>query len=641
MSSNILVPDPILLGKSQKSIPYFHSPISPATTKISSHKRLILNQMSDFSSPSNQGSFPFGSPHSTTSSINNSPPMKRKRGRPPKADSLTNRITSTMNISVNTSPLSNSPTAESNSNQITRRNNPDFYTSILKVSPTSKTPSQKKKRRSTSSQRQNSTDDFSNLSSPTDLSPNKKSKLNGHNNHKGDISLITPLSAAINGSTFTPYHQINSKTLDNISFITQSNIPHSSTSNSSFSNYNTPPSSTIKAQFDTDANQLYSPTPKAHKSPANSMVNPSSMMLEMNKNLLPPVSIHSNHSIDVVASKGKSPETKKKSPSPKTVYKDETMNEAEKPKLASSSSEFLLKLTVDDSGKAVLSNDFFQSLTGEVKQEELKSNKTSPAPLHKVDDNEYTTIKEQTAFRPKLTHANSVIGIEAQHFPVLGNDAPVDLHQDGSKTPQQQQHGVISSQSNMLRRHNSDFTGLNTGNVINASSSLNAINEGVDEYSQINHMPQLPQTPKIKDNFLFTSTGLTPSLMIGNNNLTFNLTPQFNSMMYSMMNINSPQLKRSLNNSQFLLNQDFFMNLAPTNGTTNTNSNNQNTINMTDLLSLGNTNPASGKSDTNERIQQDQTESQMAPPSSSSSTSNDESGDARLALKKIIHVKRK
>lgn len=672
MTSNILISDPVLLGKSQTSIPFFHSPITPASTKSSSHKRQILNHMSDFS-PSNQGSFPFGSPNSTTSSINNSPPMKRKRGRPPKADSLTNRITSTMNISVNTSPLSNSPTAESNSNQITRRNNPDYYTSILKVSPTSKTPTQKKKRKSShglpSHQRQNSTGDFSNLSSPTDLSPNKKSKSNNHISRQGDNLFVTPLSAAINGSTFTPYHQINSKTLDNISFITQSN---STSSNSSFNQYNTPPSSTVKPQFDNGANQLYSPTPKADNAQAalangfnaNNIVNPSILLghgeFEMNKNLLPPVSIVSNTvTIDEVASKQQTKsnpaEKKRKSPkisrdpSPKTVQKVEKVLEDEKPKESATNTQFQLKLTVDDSGKAVLSNDFFQSLTGsQVKKEEVKTttqsidtSKRSITPEPKVNENEYTTNSREQSFKPRLTHANSVIGIETQHFPELAfkseNEASVDFNQDQSKYSQQQLQGVFPPQGNALRRHNSDFTGLNIGGGFNASSSLIPITEGMDEYSQANNLPQLPQTPKIKDNFLLASTGLTPSLMIANNNLTFNLTPQFNSMMYSMMNINSPQLKRNFNHSQFLLNQDFFMNLAAP----NSNSNNQNTINMTDLLSLGN-NAAHAKLENSDRILQDKIEQpEMAQVSSSSSNSNDESGDARLALKKIIHVKRR
>ncbi|CAN3377216.1 hypothetical protein DIURU_003531 [Diutina rugosa] len=62
--------------------------------------------------------------------------VKRKRGRPPKATSLTNKITTTLNIAINTPPMSKIPQAESNSQMIVKRGCPDFFTPLMRVSPT-------------------------------------------------------------------------------------------------------------------------------------------------------------------------------------------------------------------------------------------------------------------------------------------------------------------------------------------------------------------------------------------------------------------------------------------------------------------------------------------------------------------------
>lgn len=70
-------------------------------------------------------------------SVNLSTP-KRKRGRPPKPNNFSNKITKTINISINTSPLSNSPDAENNSNQIVKRGIPDIFTPTMRVSPNSR-----------------------------------------------------------------------------------------------------------------------------------------------------------------------------------------------------------------------------------------------------------------------------------------------------------------------------------------------------------------------------------------------------------------------------------------------------------------------------------------------------------------------
>lgn len=78
----------------------------------------------------------------------NVPPVKRKRGRPPKALSLTNKITTTLNIEVNTSPLKlRIPQAETNSNNLLKRGAPDFFTPLMRVLPSLR----KRKRKSSTS----------------------------------------------------------------------------------------------------------------------------------------------------------------------------------------------------------------------------------------------------------------------------------------------------------------------------------------------------------------------------------------------------------------------------------------------------------------------------------------------------------
>lgn len=446
---------------------------------------------------------------------NTSPPMKRKRGRPPKADSLSTRITTTMNINVNTSPLNSSPTAESNSNLITRRKNPDYYTSILKVSPNklssplkSSSPLKKRSKSKTG------------LISPSNDSPTKKHKLNDQ--------LVTPYSSTNHNTPFN--HHINSKTLDNISYITHSDI------------YNTPPSLQSVPHHQYQINHHPAPPPpKFNRSSSQPMLNPSMLIPnEFDKNLLPPVSI---------ASKEKN---------------DQKVDQKTDPKPEKKDNGFQLKLTVDDSGKAVLSNDLFKR-----------------------------SLSETNLSGPATTN-------------------PPSTSTDTSTGP------------NLLRRHNSDFTGINTSNVY--APNLNSINEhDSSPLDKLNNkssiLPQLPQTPKIKENYLYSSTGLTPSSNFLSNNLSFNLTPQFNSMMYSMMNINSPQLKISSNNQQFLSNQDFFMN--------QNNSPINNTINMNELMSLTHDSSIKDSKISDEEV------------NTSTSNSNDENGDAKSALKKIIHIKRK
>lgn len=564
------------------------------------------------------------------------PPVKRKRGRPPKAGSLNDKITSTMNININTLPLHGSPTAELNSNQIVKRGIPDCFTPVMKVSPSARIKKRSRKRSEAL------------LLLPAENSPSKKLKPTRHLSQP-DLGMATPLLAAINGANFTPYSQINSRTLDNISLITQLDL----------SVYNTPLLA-IRSHFP-GHNPQYTPS----YDPSRSFLTPQSVQDYgkitsgysvvpspgfgglLDRNLLPPVSIAAKSPTRRPKKARKSPpqpiqhlsqaplpqpslpqnlllqtsliqrslrppqlqqlqqhQHAEQSRIPQTQQLESlqsqllqslvphTLSQASSPKDA-----FLMKLMIDELGKAVLSKDFFNDPFAE-----------APKPSK-------TVIPEET-FKPKLTHSKSAIGIEAQYLQLANFDFPTEpLDQSSSLNDD------FGQQPAMLRRFNSDYTGASSlaamgGSLASISESFN------DERPQ-----QPPQTPKVKENYLFLSTGLTPSSNTANNNLIFNLTPQFNSMMYSMMHINSPQLKKFLNNPQTFLNQDFFMNQqaqAPA----------LLTINMTDLMGMG---PCSSSSAPRpEKID--------PTPSLSSASSNysipEDSGDARLALKKIIHVKR-
>ncbi|KAK6457216.1 uncharacterized protein RJT20DRAFT_37913 [Scheffersomyces xylosifermentans] len=690
-----------------------------------------------------------------------SPPMKKKRGRPPKASSLTNKITTTLNINVNTSPLSSSPTAESNSNQIVKRGAPDFFTPLMRVSPTSRT---KRKRKNSSS---------SSLgSSPTLTKKNKSSasfssglgKNMNHNQSQMTNMLVTPLSTAINGSTFTPYHQINAKTLDNISMITSdhSNIHstnssspmlggnmHSLASGGPVPYYNTPPSSTVKNQFPNylntpnfDSSKIDFATPSQDESnQRNSIIvnqaylngtptplgdrqdsrNSDQQVSPTNDNLLPPVSLHSsgNNSTGKNVYSNGSPyrnTSTSSSGSSVSLHSSTTTlsaNNSRKSTLAnvkeeedhdvsaatslnstvgnsritkdfslssSSSNDFSLKLTIDDSGKAVLS-DFFNmdqkptdtntSTIEEAKVSESAAtavNSSVSAPEPEIGS-QFLNRKAQTpppVLKSRLTHVNSVIGIEAQYM--SGSLSPALAVENT-----EEQSSAMQNRPNLLRRHNSDFTGVAASSILTQQSNpMASINENYYSGNSQLQVPsngvQLPQTPNYKENYLYSNTGLTP-----NSNLTFNLTPQFNSMMYSMMNINSPQQKKGLHNSQqFFMNQEFFMNGGASNdgsammdqsgNSTQQSFNSQDyaqdqmqqelmeqqsqqqqdqqhqqqqaSVNVTDLMS--------SQQEKEIAVEIKPTSDSIPSSVSSESVSNSEdSGDARLALRKIIHVKRR
>lgn len=512
-------------------------------------------------------SFPFPSSSSPTSSINVTPSAKKKRGRPPKADSLSNKITTTLNINVNTSPMCNSPTAENNSNMIVKRGAPDVFTPLMRVSPNSK------RKRSKSSMSVESSA--------------------GQKKLKHEL-MVTPLSGAIDGSTFTPYHLINSQTLDNISMITQSNSRDNVQSNG----YGSPPLKSLNILY-RQPDMLSTPSihnpknvfPTPTSSSAKSIVN-SSYMFFGNENYVPETTEKTNN------------ETKNLLP-PVAITKE--IVPVSKP--LENNNDFQLKLTIDDLGKAVLSNDFFQS--NDVKKNEKKQPKVSNVELFEQKFSE-SPIKEMD-----LARIDSTIGLEtnqvSQNYKRFAISAK---NEDGDKSV---------SHPGILRRHHSDITGVSS-NALSSASNLTSINEYTNDSLPEKTHSQLPQTPKQKDNY-FLSTGLTPS------NLNFNLTPNFNSMMYSIMSINSPQQKKNINNSQFLSNQEFFM--SGVSGGHQVQSPQQppiqNTVCMTSLM----TNGSKPKRSLDGAL----------PPSSltssTASSASDDSGDARLALKKIIQVKKK
>jgi hypothetical protein len=196
---------------------------------------------------------------------------------------------------------------------------------------------------------------------------------------------------------------------------------------------------------------------------------------------------------------------------------------------------------VDDSGKAVLSGNFI----------DMPASTSKPSPT----SNESTNLVKNAASlkipkQPKLTHANTVIGIES-----FGQES-------SSSQIQLSESGLGSASSPNLRMNHDSF-------------ALQAISENGAHSG-------LPQTPNLSKDFMF-STGLTPG-----SGLLLNLTPQFNSMMNSMMSFQSPNFKKQWNEE-----------LA-----------NSSTISMNELISI---------SKRKEEI--------------------DDSGDAKLALKKMINVK--
>ncbi|CAH2353009.1 hypothetical protein CLIB1423_09S00782 [[Candida] railenensis] len=592
-------------------------------------------------------------------------PIKRKRGRPPKAGSLSNQITSTMNINVNTSSTLSSPTAELNSRMMVKRGfAPDILNPSMIVSPSPR-PRKKSRKGSTSSSQHSDYSPHSTSSSiPLGFNVQQQQKqfqqqqqlqnqqLQASSNYNNFVITNTPLSQAINGMAFTPYNQINSKTMDNISMITQdANFgPSNGMNNIHLPVYNTPPSSasSIKSQFQTNywnspsflnqtparagvptANSLPTPTPSLVKSNSvsNASVNKDS---PSNKNLLPAAAIVRKEQEKKDSSLENSSQRQEHM---QQQQQQQPQQEQQQEDYLLHSNDFILKLMVDESGKAILSDDYF-------------SNQKENENIYAKKDND-----DQIIFKPRLGHANSVIGIE--QYP--------DQSQESD-----QQHRSKSDDNPALSKSKS-------------VSTLSCVAE-----SSTPSEPALvpPTTPKLKDNYLLSaSTGFTPNI-----NLAYNLTPHFNSLMYSMMN-NSPQAfaqhqrNKSINAAQLFKSdgQDFFTGSATSNGAKKENSqenldassdsdeDTSKTVNLCDLMNLNgggankviipNTSSAiqsttltqacSTSTSSSSSVNSSAVSSTFPPLSFNTNSSGfvndamfDDPGDARLALRKIIHVKR-
>lgn len=119
---------------------------------------------------------------------------------------------------------------------------------------------------------------------------------------------------------------------------------------------------------------------------------------------------------------------------------------------------------------------------------------------------------------------------------------------------------------------------------------------------------------------MYVSTGLTP---------IFNLTPQFNSLMNSVMSLNSPQYRKGMN--PFLVNQEIFTSEQ------NLQAPHQIPITLSHIHHLENLteHPSEEKEQTAVDAEVDSEEINI-----NSGASSDESGDARLALKRVMYVQR-
>lgn len=471
----------------------------------------------------------------------------------------------------------------------------------------------------------------------------------------------TPLSQAINGMSFTPYNQINLKTMDNISMITQdanfgppNGMNNGTTMNGHLPIYNTPPSSasSIKSQFQTNywnspsflnqtpvragaptTNSLPTPTPSLVKSNSvlNASVNRDSVS---NKNLLPAAAIVRKEQEKKDIPLENSLQQQEQLQQQQQQLQLQPQQEQQQDDYLFHSNDFILKLLVDELGKAILSDDYF-------------SNQKENENIYAKKEND-----DQIIFKPRLGHANSVIGIE--------------------QYPDQQQE-----QEQQQQRFKTDSTP-----VLLKSKSVSTLSCVAENSTPSEPVLVPPTTPKLKDNYLLSAlTGFTPNI-----NLAYNLTPQFNSLMYSMMN-NSPQAfaqhqrNRSINAAQLFKNdgQDFFTGSATANG--NKKENNQEnldassdsdedaskTVNLCDLMNLNgggankviipNTSSAiqsttltqacSTSTSSSSSVNSSAVSSTFPPLSFNTNSSGfvndamfDDPGDARLALRKIIHVKR-
>lgn len=514
-------------------------------------------------------SFSVSSSSLTLGNLSTPPSVKKKRGRPPKPTSLSNKITTTLNIIVNTSPLYNSPTAENNSNMIVKRGAPDIFTPLMRVSPTSR---RKRSRKSS-------------MSSETSSSSKRVYPE----------MLATPLSGKSYDYANTLFESVDSRAMDRISYLTKPpKYEHG---------YDTPIGLHLDGKEtlrrDVDASPSHSGrVENTLLTPTNSLINEGEST--RGRSRLDYYLESALYTLDEVMQRRQS--TKSLLPAA-SLAKDTFNRDQDKEQ-----NDFAMRLMVDDLGKAVLSNSFF----------------LSPKRAQTISPGNSDSRDKRTFERDTITfHTNQEFYPPQTAPPVLGLCDSVP-HKIGYASDSNENHEESHPVPGALKRHHSDITGMHSHNF-SSSSFLSTINEGSYNESHLDKF--MPLTPTNKDTSSHSlASGLTPA------GLNLNLTPNFNSLMNSMMNINSPQQKKSYYRSQFSPHQELFPEFS-LGGRSSVQH--YGLESMTDLMNLGSKLLLTKYTDANN----------MAPTSSTSSNSTnlnvEDGGDARLALRKIMQIKKK
>ena len=381
-----------------------------------------------------------------------------------------------------------------------------------------------------------------------------------------DYSAFTPLSGVPDNSLLS--FQVNSKAIDNIAMITQSEL---------LQTYRTPPASAARPGFSSTTS-----------APSISRVSGMSSAMDLQMGFEGSPRSRSAEFLGAPVQLGKEDGTR-------TFRPDN-----------GESKEFLLKLVVDLLGRAVLSLGSNATLETQEPQVSQEPQVPQVPQAHSGTSQLSMKVKEEPVRKPQLQYSYSAVGIEkgsaAQSFNL---DVPfTDDMSNGvfQNTPEQDQR--VS-----LRRFNSDITGLSSG----LHGSTNKLSSIAEPFADVSPLEKPPQTPRRENYFLAPTMGQTP------NNNGFNLTPQFSSMMNSMMS--SPQQLRKPVQGDFFGGSELFQ-------LGNMPAQQYPTVNMIDLMNLQSNGMGKNNGEREEEISQ------------SSSPSVDDSGDARLALKKIIQVKR-
>lgn len=476
-----------------------------------------------------------------------SEPVKRKRGRPPKK--LPQQFPM-MTLQFSTSADATSPTAELNSNLMVKLGEPDSFTPLMKVSPTIH-----KKRRRKSSVSTVDTDDL----------PGKR--------RGKESEMLTPMStSSITSSYSRSGFVVDAAAMENISMITGSgSFPHQP--------YNTPPHLLINSTFSNagllrgfrepgsggGARQLVTLEPRglnidvtdvdlqrgkgasvsgvARKYPSldiranlTSTLMASSSNLGVNANLanlgnlrnpgktrisakgkaaLPSEELDrsaniaqglgdlhalNNHNADRPSQKSDASKNEART-SPRLVLEPHAASKVNVVSFVDDGN-FSFQLVVDDLGRATLAN-------------RMDSAVSPPGRIHLADVEAVGQHSAESQPPPKLSHAHTAIGIET----ILQREKPASSTSSSSKTD-----AKAFVDSKWDRHH-----------------PTAVMDDGPEKYI-------VPQTPKGRDDFY---VGYTPKYDT-TDALAYNLTPQFNSMMYSMMSINSPQQKKGFSQQPFL-----------------------------------------------------------------------------------------